>query len=562
MFRAVVYIRLKAVCFLTFFLFFSFSSLVNASMDGVGKTEQLQQAIFLPFSIKIPGDYSHLKGGLTTILANRVAGRAGIRVIHDNEAVKKIALPLEFSGEKNPFEEIGKIGAAHLIVGELSEDEEGLLVTVQVLSQNRTPGLRVFSRRASSMDDLLLVMDEMAGAVATDISGGLPDQPFNRRDDEGLSGFETAHPVRAYKEGLHGGVMPGLESGGFTMTSSRRSPRLSFAVNDMDAADLDGDGRQEFVLAGTNTIYIYSFTDGNFRLAATVPLDRQLRIHAVSVADLDNNGIKEIYASASDGKRPASAVIEWDPKQSRIIATRLSWYLRVIYSHGKPLLLGQVPGRPGSSEVIGSRVYRLVLQDNEYRKDAEFPLPDGLTIFDIALADLDGSGEEKIVAISRNNHLLVYDRAGQIISADPGQYGASENYLGTMGVLAAGEIEKFFIPTRIVVKDVSGDGVDDVVVGRNRMSLVRYMKQYRYFAGSSIIALGWQDKRLVPLWETHKLPDYLINSQLLVSDNNGTDTSLKLFFGLGQNNHSFAFWQERGARLVFYEISPQVPEDR
>ena len=559
MFRSVARFHLKTVCFFTFFLFPLFFIFVHAPLVRADETERVEQAVFLPFNINISGDYGHLENGLTTILANRVAGRAGIRVVHDNQAVQKIADWLKSSQEEKAFAEIGRIGVEHLVIGELSGDKDGLLATVQVISKNRTPSLRVFSRRASSMDGLLLVMEELAGAVAADISGNLPvSQPSGHLTDDGLAAFQTAHPVRAYKKGLYGGVSFGMESGGFTMTTSNRSARLTFGANDMDAADLDGDGREEIVLAGGNTIHIYHFQDGNFRHADTIELDPQLRIHALSTGDLDNNGIREIYASANDGKRPASAVIEWAGKESRILVSRIPWYLRVIYSQGKPLLLGQVAGRLGSSEVIGSRVYQLALQGNKYSKSSEFPLPDGLTVFDIALADLDGSGEEKIVAIGRNNNLIVYDRAGQVIWADPGQFGASSNYLGTISELASGEIEKFFVPTRIVVRDISGDGIDDIVVGMNRMSFVRFTKKHRYFEGSSIVALGWQDDRLVPLWETHKLPDYLIDSQLLVSDNDGTDASLKLFFALGDNNHFFGFWQDRGVRLVFNEMSPQV----
>ena len=546
------FLALQAVLYLCLLL-----SFISTAPANAGTTSET--AIFLPFHVELSGEYSYLRDGLTTVLASRVATRTGIQTVYATSAVKEITRLFQNGREESGFKVFAKSGADYLFMGSVEKSGGKFLFTVDVIARKEGTGVRQFTRSTVSIDDALPAMDDLAWDLSAGVFGvSRPEEIVvdQEKQGSGMSGFQTAHPDRAYKEGMFSGIMPGFDTGGLNLIATKRSPKIPFGINDMDVADLDGDGVAEIVLAATDQLIVYGFVGEYFKQLATIELDSYLRIHAISMADLNGNGVSEIYVSANKAGKPESTVVEWDGRQSRILAKRIPYYLQVAAPDGEPVLLGQIGGTPGTSAVIGADIYRLEQGgDGNYVRGQKLVLPKGLNIFDVAYGDIDGNGEQELVAISRTNTLQVFDRNGVLLFTDPGQYGGSSNYLGTMDSVS--KTNRVYVPPRIVIADINGDGIEDIVVGKNRMKVVKYLKQYRYFEGSSMAALSWQQERLVPLWETKKLPEYTIACQVVPlgpEKRKGTKGDFRLFFAQGQNNYSFGFWQTKSTSLFMYEI--------
>lgn len=558
--------RLFALLTAAFSLFLVSMLLIAPAYAQDGKKGE--SAIFLPFNIELSGPHQYLRDGLTSVLASRIATRTGIRTEYGTSATRKVTAYLQAGQEEKAFKALQNSAVDYLIMGSLADEKGKFLLTVEVISRKDGGSLRQFTRRVDAIEEALPAIDALAWDVSADIFGVAKPKKaaVSGGAGDGMSGFQTEHPDRAYKKGMYAGILAGFDSGDLRLLDTRRSPKIPYGVNDMDAGDLDGDGNVEIVMAAVDQLHIYRFTDGRFVQVATIDLDGYLRVHAVSLADLNGNGIKEIYVSANNEQKPESVVVEWDGRQARFLHKRVPYYLHIAAPDGKPVLLGQVSGRQeGFRAVIGRQVYELEPgPEGKYVRGKKISLPKGLTVFDIAFADLDGSGTRKMIAINRANNLQVYDETGRLLWTDPGQYGGSSNYLGTMAT-AARSNTRIYVPPKIVVHDVSGDGIADVVVGKNRMKVVKYFKRYRYFEGSSIVAFNWQQGKLVPLWETKKLPDYTVACQVVPPGDKKTAVDKKglfrLFFAQGQNNYSFGFWQTRASSLFMYEIGKQKKED-
>jgi len=554
------------VFFTAVFSLFSVLVLLTAqahAQDG----RKSESAIFLPFNIELPGNHQYLRDGLTSVLASRIATRTGVRALYGTTAARKITSYLQSGRQEKAFKMLHNSGVDYIIMGSLADENGKFLLTVEVVSRRGEGRLKQFTRQVDTIEEALPAMDELAWDVSADIFGVARPQKVaaSKSTGDGMSAFQTEHPDRAYKKGMYAGILAGFDSGDLRLLDTRRSPKIPYGINDMDAGDLDGDGTIEIVMATVDQLYIYRYSNGHFKKIETIDLDGYLRIHAVSLADLNGNGILEIYVSANNEQKPESTVIEWDGRKVRFLHKRVPYYLHIATPEGKPVLLGQV-GAPHTAirAVIGREVY--VLEpgpEGKYIRGDTISLPGELTIFDIAYADLDGSGKQKMIAVNRANNLQVYDEAGTLLWTDPGKYGGSSNYLGTMAT-AARSNARIYVPPRIVVDDVTGDGIADVIVVKNRMKVVRYFKRYRYFEGSSIVALNYQQGKLVPLWETKKLPDYTVSCQVVtpqVAEKGEKRGNFRLFFAQGRNNYSFGFWQTRSSSLFMYEIGMKKQMD-
>jgi len=516
------------------------------------------KVVFLPFSVRVQGGYEYLREGLAEILATRVAGRAGVQVVQGTKEVRTVARLLREGREEKALALLKKGGVDYLVLGNLDREGDKLVVEVSVLGRKKGNRPRQYHRSFPAMDQALPVMDELAWDIASGVFGKKrpeeiqsPDQPVAG----GMAAFQTEHPDRAYRRGMYAGIVPGFASGDLQLLAIRRSQKIPNGVNDMAVGDLDGDGRIELVLAGGHFLSVYRFLDDHFVRLGRLPMADYLRIHAVSLADLDGNGQMEIYVSASKEEEPSSSVVLWQGDTGRVIRERIPYYLHVAAPEGRPVLLGQRGNHLHPGQLIDSGVVLLALaEDGSISRTGALTLPRGLTIFDVTWADLDGDGSRELIGINRANQLQVYDKAGRLIFTDPGQYGGSSNYLGTIATMQRSSY-RLYIPPMPSLADVDGDGRPDLVVVKNRMQVVKYFKRYRYFEGSSIAALTWREGKLVPLWETRKLPDYTLSCQVVSrEDPTAEDGRFRLFFAQGQNNYSFGFWQERSTSLFMYEI--------
>jgi hypothetical protein len=289
-------------------------------------------------------------------------------------------------------------------------------------------------------------------------------------------------------------------------------------------------------------------------MLATVNLPNHLRYHSVTLGDLNKNGLQEIYISGSNQDVPDSSALEWNGKKVTFLFEHVRWYLRTMASPGEaPVLIGQ---RSLGGDLESGDIQQMSLNTkNTLTEGQRLNLPKGLNIFDFVLADLDGSGTKVVVAISNNNRLQLYDSAGTVRWTSPDTCGASNNFFGTLtsaNNAALAEKETAWVRTRIVVADLDGDGINDVLVGRNRLETVTFMPNLRYFDGSSLAAFKWDRFSLVRIWETKKIPGYITNYQ--VANANKGSMEFRVLFAEAETNYPFVFWSSASTFLNSYTL--------
>jgi hypothetical protein len=520
-----------------------------------------RQVIVLPFTVEIPGSYAYLKNGLASTLASRLATRANVAAVAQGSASEQMATSLK-SGDYAAFsQQLSHSGADYLVMGSLAPKNNQFELTCYVFSQASGQAPKKFLQSFNAVDDAMSAVDELAWDISGAVFGhSRPEMRAATKQPGGMAAFQTAHPDRAYRDGQYAGMTTGLEAGGpLELVSTFRSRGIPVETMDINAGDLDNDGKEEIVLLTKSSLMLYRYDDGQFRMLATVNLPNHLRYHSVTLGDLNKNGLQEIYISGSNGDLPDSSALEWNGKKMTFLFEHVRWYLRTLTSPGEaPMLIGQ---RSLAGDLESGDIQQMSLSTkNTLAEGPQLNLPKGLNIFDFVLADLDGSGNKVVVAINNNNRLQLYDTAGSVRWTSPDICGASNNFFGTLtsaNNAALSDKETAWVRTRIVVADLDGDGINDVLVGRNRLETVAFMPNLRYFDGSSMAAFKWDRFSLVRLWETKKIPGYITNYQVANADKGST--GFRIFFAEAESRYPFVFWQSSTTYLNSYTLRVNAP---
>ena len=509
--------------------------------------------IFLPFTVKTDTQQQHLQDGLTDILASRMTNRTGLIAVHRSSETRQLAALIE-KGDQQAFKDmLKKMKGDYLVIGSLEQQDTDYEIMIYVFNR-RKPAPSSFSKKITTLDRAIPAMDELSIEIAAQVfNKQQPELLFSSSpENEGVSGFQTAHPDRAFREGLYRpATILGLDGDEFKVLSTRRSRKISTPVRAMDVGDLDGDGTEEIVLVEHGNMTIYRFSMDHFQHVADQPLPNHLAPHAVNLADLDGNGLQEIYITANSGDKPSSQVFEWDGSTFHTLFEDVDYYIRPgLNWQGKEVLIGQMGSTLGP---VGRSFYQLVkTADKTLDKTDKIEIPRGFNLHDFIIADLDQDGAQEFVGITTKNHLVVMDQAGKPLWKSEAGYGASKAFLGTLSSNRPGGRTPTYMHTRLITRDQDSDGKPELIVGRNRLTNVKFMKRLRYFEGSSISGLSWDGSGMTTLWETKKIPGYTTDYQVV----RGGDRPdhMRLFFVESSSSYPFFFWESEESIVHLYEM--------
>jgi len=547
---------LLSICLL-FLLFPATNGLcADEETHGPGKM------VFLPFTVQTDKPQPYLREGLADILASRMTSQTGQIAVHRSKETTQLAKLLQ-KGDQQAFTKmLKKIDADYLVIGNLEQQDKDYEITVYVFNKT-TPLPFSFSKTMTGLDKTIPSMDELSMEIS--------EQVFNKRrprkktstassENQGTSAFQTAHPDRAYRDGLYQATTTlGVEDENLNLLSSWQSKEISEKVRAMGAADLNGDGEQEIVLVQMGSIALYHCNDGRFEEVTEQLISEYLSPHAVSLADLDGNGLMEIYISANIGDKPSSLVLEWDGSDVRTLSEKIPYYIRLGTNlEGKQVLIGQ----NGSNKGITGRTFCQLTRssDGTFTETKPFTVPEEFNLFDFIRVDLEHNGSLEFIGLTVDNRLVVMNQEGGLLWSSEQGYGASRLFLGATETNMEEDFMPRYLHLRLIARDLDGDGTPEIIVGKNRMSsTVKYFQRLRFFKGSSINALLWDGSKMTSFWETKTIPGYVTDYQLLKDSNH--PGLMRLYFVESSNNSPLFFWKSENSVIHLYEMGPRETEN-
>ena len=304
-----------------------------------------------------------------------------------------------------------------------------------------------------------------------------------------------------------------------------RSQEVPFTGRAMAVGELTGDGTMKLALSDGQGVYVYDLDKNGIKQRWSSAGSTADNIIAIDAADINKNGVAEIFVTNYTANGLRSYVLEY--REGKFVKTwdEVRLHFRVIEGpDNAPQLYGQAAGLDMPFE---GPVRQYTWQGNQYAPGAVVPLPKAYNlIYGFALADLDGDKVPEILVLDHLDYLRVYDRSGSEIFRSSDHYGGSELVLEydptRAGENPRGAIQpnRIILQGRMYVQDILGDGKKQLVLPRNTPS-TGYVFQTRLYDKGKIFGLSWDGIGMQAVWETRELPGYIADFSLVDPEGTG-----------------------------------------
>ncbi len=501
--------------------------------------------------------------GLKSMLISRIATRAKVKIVD----ISRTAYDLT-DGDRSiaRLQQLMKdTQVDYLLTGRLDQQQNVFMAEADVYAKGGSAPLETFTMECPE-DQFVFAADILAWQIAEKIFGSKRPAPREKSpvaepssssfqstppsdrglepqiqpaDESSLTSFKSAHPDRALKPVLPGDMcplppllpayskksLPPDQTTGSSLTSSLRTSGglsvgtfasrkivdIEVIMESMELGDLDGDGQLDAVLAGEDKLGIFRLDGMRLSGIEEIMAPPSSRILTLGLADLNCNGKSEIYVSAVTSEGPVAFGLEWDGSQFAYLFKNESWYINVMHMDGQGLILaGQEPGKDTR---FAPGIFRLEVISQVIQHREEFPVPESVNIFNFSMADLDGDGSEEIILMDRDHILKVMNMVGEVLWESDGPYGGSIELS-----LDEGSAERWSLPTRILIADMNGDQLPDIIIKQNTAVSPQKIGKPEDFSQGTIYGMSWDGLDLITIWQSQEIMGYISGYQFFAGD--------------------------------------------
>ncbi len=285
----------------------------------------------------------------------------------------------------------------------------------------------------------------------------------------------------------------------------------SMEVSGMDVGDVDGDGHFEIIVAGGRDIWILKEHARVLEITDHITSNPGKRIINLDTADLDDNGIDEIYVSSVTGSQPVSFILRQRRKSFRMVSGDIGMFIRVFDSGAEDVFLAQ---RSGARDVFSSAAVLMDWQKGGYVQKDTLKLPPGMSVYGSNITDIDQDGEDEIIFINPDGCLEVASMEGDRKWKSSEIFNAAGRYFEYNVEGAVSEVHRVIVPPRIVIPDMTDQDTDnEIIVCRNYLNLDRAL----------VYGLVWNGVSLTTGWKTREIDGYIADFQVKDIDNDGIE---------------------------------------
>jgi TolB-like protein len=529
-----------------------------------------QRVALLPFKINAEKNLSYLQNGIFDMLSSRLADPGKVQVLSRSEIDTALAGATGPQDETTARDLGKKLGTDYVLYGSLTMFGDSLSIDAKMLDvSGAKPPVAVFSQ-SPDVGGIIPAVDRFAtdinarvfdrgtpeaAVVATPVPTAPAPPPGTRDDSQDDS---RAHPEKLYQRG-EGQVSPFITPKDLILQSPNmwKSANYKYLINGMAIGDVDGDGRSEIVVVSPDEIYVYRLQEGRLREITRQDVGSKRYNIGVDVADINGNGRAEIFVTALTRSKNVvrSYVMEFDGKAFVDIAQDLPWFFRVTDLPARSrILLGQearlyAPYRGG--------LYEMQWDGGAYVPGNPIVTPrKQVNVLGVALGDVLNAGDETLVAIDRDNHIVIASPSGEALWISDDKYGGSTLFVNGQITDKGQEENPIYLPTRILIRNSPDGKGKSQVIAVNNHEIMNMRWNRRDFTNAHIEAFEWDGIGLAPAWSTRNMSGFVRDVQVADFDDDGRQ---ELVIALVTKSGSIVLTSPKST-LIAYELEAMSPE--
>jgi len=427
-----------------------------------------------------------LKDALQSMLASRLAGD-NVQVVGANDAPDMtvigtyIVFGKVFSLDGQLVGRNGKILGRAFEQGETADD---VIPAIGRLAQKLTGEIGKLSAAPDTpkitTPSPLPAAAPVASAVPADIVRPAPSETPKSKGD-------IVRPEKVTRSGDSGMIGQRLDGVMIGLVQVKRT---------------DSENR-ELVVALEGELRLYRQDKGLKLLDSDKGFGGNEKIIALDLADLDRDGIQELYVTAFNGDQLASRVYQLENGKFRKIAAGLPYFFRGLSLKGEGQKI-YAQAMSVSEDFYGD-MYEVVKNGTSFTTANPLKLPRFGNIYNVNLLVVK-DGKTLFIIINPDGYLTVYDDKGENLWKSNDKFGGSEIFFSRDDKqnmsFTGSQYRKIFIEQRLTVTK-SGQ----IIVPKNEGSFV--IGNSRSFNKNSVYAFAWNGAALDELWHTKQSQNYL-----------------------------------------------------
>jgi hypothetical protein len=307
----------------------------------------------------------------------------------------------------------------------------------------------------------------------------------------------------------------------------KKSQTFGFEIKGLAVGDVDGDKKNEIVIMDYHNLYVFKYDGEKLSLFQKIETGSEHNFLTLDVADVNRNGVAEIIVTSVVEDDLRSFILEYEEGKFRKITQKSGWFYRAL-DHPKegPTLIGQHMGGEG---VPAGPIYKFVWKKKSFERGNKISLPGGTNIFGLAMVNVRDKEAVDVLMLDDSDRLRMVSLDGKFTWKSGDQFGQTENSYDTkkkkdelFGFGQIGQTSRIYIHGRIIVKNLPGEGLSEVIINKNNVSS-KLSKKARGFDDGEVYSLVWNGNTFAINWKTKKIDGYISDYQVKDVDHDGEE---------------------------------------
>lgn len=486
----------------------------------------------LPWKVNSAENMDFVKEAMSDMLASRLGSHASVEVARPDLVKGALGAHAGAVTDGAAMDAGRKLAVDYVVYGSLTIFGSTVSLDAKVVNIANGKISPVYSK-AEGLDSVVGMAEKISADVLA-ISGAVAPAAPAEASAPLPSGAVTTGVVGAAPapEGVK-------EDGGFIIKPKEGPKPVQWKSAPMDgfhsalsAADLDRDGKKELFIISSSGFTVAVPTGDGIKVVKEFKSPTGYTNVSVAAMDSDGDGAPEVYLSRVYSNRPSSVVVEFKDGEYRETITGVGWLARAARTGaGAPVLIGQ---RFRDKDGFYGPVVELRKEGGRVVEKGAFEgdLPRGVDLYRFDTFDFTGDGERELVAVDSRNYLRVYRRGDK--GGWKEEWKSTEFYGGTLSLVAFSKDD----PNGSVYKpvpieggffhaDIDKDGKTELIIKRNIPGgLGRWAESPSSFKESEILSLSWDKDgvaRVKENWKSQKVEGYMADFIIDDLDGDGTD---------------------------------------